>query len=63
MLENPDFEQDFWSKTAIGRHKIEYDSIGLLKWLIYYDRSYYDNLNYFDSMESICNYLNENSKR
>ena len=37
MLENPNFEQDYWSRTAM--------SIRLTKWLIYYDRSYYDDMN------------------
>ena len=39
MLENPDFEQDNCSRTAEGIYKIEHDSIRLMKWLIYYDRS------------------------
>ena len=30
-LENPDFEQDYQSSTAIGIYKIGYDSIKLLK--------------------------------
>ena len=59
ILENPNFEQDHWSRTAEGNCKIGYDSIRSMKWLIYYDRSYYDNMNYFDLMGSICNYLNE----
>ena len=54
MKESPDFEQDYWSRTAIGIDKNGYDSIKLMKWLIFYDRSYHDNLNYFDLMESIC---------
>ena len=57
MLENPDFEQDYWSRTAVGIYKIGHDSIRLMKWLIYYDRSYHDNLKYFDLMGSICKYL------
>ena len=40
MLENPDFEQGFWSKTAEGFYKIGHDSIRIKKWLIYDDRSY-----------------------
>ena len=63
MLENPDFEQDFWSRTAEGIYKIGHDSIRLMKWLIYPDRCYYDIMNYFDLMGSICKYLNEISKR
>ena len=58
MLENPDFEQDYWSRTAEGNYKIGHDGIRLIKWLIKYDRSYYDNLNYFDLMGSICKYNN-----
>ena len=57
ISEKPDFEQDHSSRTAEGIYKIEHDSIRLLKWLIYYDRSYYDNMNYFDLMESICKQL------
>ena len=56
MLENSDFEQDYWSKTATGIYKIGHDSIRLLKWLIYCDRSYYDNMNYLRLMGSICGY-------
>ena len=40
MLENPDAEQDYWSKTAMGIYKIGLDSIRLMTWLAYYDRSY-----------------------
>ena len=59
MLKNPDFEHDSWSKTATGIYKIRHDSIRLMKWLNYHDRSYYDNMNYFDLMESILTCLNE----
>ena len=34
MLQNQDFEQDYWAKTAIGIYKIGHDSIRLMKWLI-----------------------------
>ena len=56
MLENPDFEQDHWSRPAEGIYKIGHDSIRLMKWLIYYDRSYYHNMNYFDLMGSITKF-------
>ena len=56
MLENPDFEQDYWSRTAEGFYKIGHDSIRLLKWLFNYDRSYHDNMNYFDLMGNVCRY-------
>ena len=59
MSENPDFEQDHWSKTAVGIYKVGHDSIRLMKWLIYYDRSYYDNINYYGLMGSLCKYLKE----
>ena len=57
MLENSDFEQNYWSRTATGIYKIGHDSIRLMKWICYYDRSYYENINYFDLMGSICKYL------
>ena len=63
MLKNPNFEQDYWPKTATGVYTIGHDSIRLMKWLIFYGRSYYDNMNYFDLMGSICKYLIEISKR
>ena len=63
LLKNPDFEQNCWSKTANGIYKIGHDSIRLMKWICYYDRSYYENINYYDLMGGICNHLNEISKR
>ena len=63
LLKNPNFEQNCWSKTANGIYKIGHDSIRLMKWICYYDRSYYENINYYDLMGSVCNYLNEISKR
>ena len=48
MLENPDFEQEYWSRTAICFYKIGHDSIRLVKWLAYYDRSHHENINYYD---------------
>ena len=53
MLENPKFEQDHYSRTATSIYKIGHDSIRLMKCLLYYDRSYYENLNYYDMMASI----------
>ena len=35
MKEYPDFDQDYWSRTAIGVYKIGHDSIRLLKWLAF----------------------------
>ena len=53
MLVNPDFAQDYYSRTAEGIYKIGSDSIRLLKWLAYYDRYYYENINYYDMMGTI----------
>ena len=33
MLENPDFYENFWSRTATGIYKIGHDSIRIMKWL------------------------------
>ena len=62
-IENPDFEQDHWSRTAIGSHKLGHDSIRLMKWICYSDRSYYENTNYSELRGSICKHLNEISER
>ena len=59
LLKNPDFEQDYWSRTAVGIYKIGHDSIRLMKWICYYDRSYYENINYYDLMGSVLKCLNE----
>ena len=63
MLENSYFEQNHWSKTAEGFYKMGHDSIRLMKWICYYDRSYYENINYYDLMGSLSYHLNEISKR
>ena len=63
LLENSDFEQNYWSRTAIGIYEIGHDSIRLMKWICYYDRSYYENINYYDLLGSVCNHLNEIYKR
>ena len=56
MLQNPNFEQNYWSRTGEGIYKIGHESIRLIKWICYYDRSYYENINYFDLMGSFCKY-------
>ena len=63
MIKNPYFEQNYWSRTAIGIYKIGHDSIRLKKFMCYYDRSYFENINYYDMMASIFTCLNEISKR
>ena len=59
MTKNPDFEQNFWLRTAIGIYKIGHDSIRLMKWICYYDRSFHENIIYYDLMASILICLNE----
>ena len=27
-----------------------------MKWICFYDRSYYENINYYDLMGSVCRY-------
>ena len=60
MLENSDFERNYWSRTSQGIYKIGYDSFRLMKWICYYDRSYYENNNCYDLMGGICKYLIDN---
>ena len=59
LLKKPDFEQDPWSRTASGIYKIGHDSVRLMKWICYYDRFYYEKINYYDLMCSVCKHLNE----
>ena len=59
MLENPDFEQDYYSRTSRGFYKIGHHSIRLMKWLAYSDRSDYENVNHYDLVGSVLNCLNE----
>ena len=63
MLENPNFEQNYWSRTAEGIYKIGHNSILLMKWICFCDRSYYENIIYYDLLRSILSCLNEISKR
>ena len=63
MIKNPVFEQNKYSLTSTGIYKIGHDCVRLMKWICYYDRSYYENINYYDLMGSLCNHLNEISKR
>ena len=57
LLNNPNFEQNHFSRTASGVYKIGHDSFRLMKWICYYDRSYYEKINYYDLMASICKFL------
>ena len=53
MVENSNFEQDFWSRTAEGIYETGHDSIRILKWLTYFDRTHYVIINYDDLMASV----------
>ena len=61
LLKNPDFEEDYWSRTGQGVYKIAHDNIWLMKWICicFYDRPYYGNINSYDLMGSVCRYSNE----
>ena len=59
MLKNPDFEQNKYSVTSTGTYKIGHVSIRLKKWICYYDRSYYENITYYDLMGSVLKRLSE----
>ena len=59
MFENLNFEQNYWSRTATGIYKVGHDSIRLMKWICYYDRSFYENINYYDLMGSVLKSLKE----
>ena len=63
MIRNPDFEQNRYSITSTGFYKIGHESIRLMKWLAYHDRSYYENVNYCDLLGSILKSLIELSQR
>ena len=59
MLKNPNFEQNKYSITSTGIYKLGFDSIPIMKWLIYFDSTFYENLNCFDLLGSICKYLSK----
>ena len=63
MLENPDFEQDYYSRTAKVIYKNGHDSIRLLECICSYDRSQYENINHFDLMGSVLECSNETSQQ
>ena len=63
MLRNPNYEQNKYLITSSGIYKIGHDIIRLMKWICYYDRPYYENINYYDLMGSVCKHLNEISQR
>ena len=58
-LENYNFEPDYYSRTAIGVYKMAHDSLRLMKWLAYYDRSYHEKISNYDLMGSFSKDLYE----
>ena len=44
MIKNPSFEQNRYSITSRGVYKNVHDSIRLMKWICYYDRSHYEKI-------------------
>ena len=56
-MENPNLEQNYWSRTAEGAYRIGHNSIQFLK-ICYDDRSYQENIVYYNKMESVLKYLN-----
>ena len=59
MNENLGFEQDYYSRTATGNFKLGHDSVRLMRRLVYYDRSYYENKNYYDQIGSVLKCVKE----
>ena len=62
MNENLDFEQDYYSRTAKGIYKLRDDTSRILEWWVWYDRSFYENINYYDLMGSVLKSLKEVSE-
>ena len=63
MLDNPDFEHNHFSSTATSIDKIGHESIRLMKWSAYSDRSDFENIGYYDLVGSVLNCLNKVSQR
>ena len=38
MKESPNFEQDYWSRTAECIYRVGHDSNRLMEWICYYDK-------------------------
>ena len=55
---DPEFEQNFSSRTVEGIYRIGHDSMRIVNWRACYD-GYYENINYFDLMASSLSSLNE----
>ena len=53
------FEQNYYSRTAKGFYENGHDSIRLMKWICYADRSFSENINCFDMMATVLTCLIE----
>ena len=63
MSKNFDSAQNYYSTAVTSKQKIGHDSIRKMKCLACFNKSYYENINYFDLMGSILNYLIETCYR
>ena len=63
MLEKPEYEQNHYSITSTGIYKNAHDSIRIMKVICCYDRSYYENTNFYHLMGSVLKCLKETSER
>ena len=61
MKENPDFEQNYYSKSSEGIFRTGHDSVRLMKWLDFYGRSCYENIIHYDIIFTVLIFLNETS--
>ena len=53
VKKNPDFEENYFSKTAEGIHRISHYSIRILKCLCYADTLFNENSNDSDLMATV----------
>ena len=56
MFINHYFEENQNSRTATGIYEIGHESIKLMKWICYYERSHYEFISYYNYLGSglIC---------
>ena len=59
MIINPDFGQNYYSETSTSIYKIAHDNSQMMKWICYYKRSCFKNINSYDLMGSFLSCLNE----
>ena len=56
--EGDDYDEIYKDLSILKNKKLKINNtIRLMKWICYYDRSYYENINYYDLMASICIFL------